>query len=116
MAKNKVTITWDGGARERQKPRVNSADSYGTVLADNTIHYSDYDQVPDMDDPTNPDKRWIQLLSGWYIATRYPSSTIIVERARVEPIVAPLPGLPTLNVSLKAQGYPDLNIEWKPNA
>jgi len=90
MAKNKVTVTWDAGARERAKPRVSSLDAVGAVLADNSVHYSDFDVVPDMDDPTNTNKRWIQLKSGWYIATRYPpSSGTVYQRAKVEPIIQP---------------------------
>lgn len=86
VAKNKVTITYDAGARERREPHA--AGEYGTILPDNSVHYSDFDPVPDMDDPTNPDKRWIKLQSNWYIANRYPSSSGVVERARVEPILS----------------------------
>jgi len=86
MAKNKVTITWDSGAREREKPRVNAVDKYRNLLLDNTVHYSEFDPVPDMDDPTNADKRWIQLQSGWWVAVKYPSSSGIIERAKVEAV------------------------------
>lgn len=92
MAKNKVTVTWNDGARERQKPRVSTADTYGAILADNSVHYSDFDVVNDLDDPINPDKKWIQLQSGWYIAVRYPSGSGLVERAIVEPISPPSNG------------------------
>lgn len=90
MAKNKVTVTWDTGARERKTPSVNSP-IVGNVLLDNSVHYSDFDVVNDLDDPNNPDKKWIQLQSSWYIATRYPSSIGIVERAIVEPVIIPPP-------------------------
>ena len=99
MAKNRVTITWDAGARERLKPRVNTADTYGAVLADNTVHYSDYDIVPDMDSPTDPTKRWIQLQSGWYIAVDYPSSGVPAQRARVE-LIDPEPSGETIEAVL----------------
>src|SRR3990167_2096969 len=82
MAKYKVTVTWDQGARERQYPHATGI--YDVILADNTVHYADADPVPDMDDPSNPDKQWIKLQSGWYIATRYPSGSGIVKRANVE--------------------------------
>jgi hypothetical protein len=101
MAKNKVTITWNDGARERQKPRIKAEDTYGAVLADNTVHYSDFDVVPDMDYPTNPDKKWIQLQSGWYIAVRYPpSSGTIYERARVEAIAPPVTDSITIDIAV----------------
>ncbi len=105
MTKNKVTITWDAGARERQKPRVSTADTYGAVLADNTVHYSDFDVVNDLDEPTNPDKKWIQL-GDWFVAVRYPSSSGIVERARVEAIVTPpvVAFPPEIYVSMTADG------------
>jgi len=62
------------------------------VLLDNSVHYSDYDEVPDSNDPSNVNKRWIKLQSGWYIATRYPpSSGTIYQRALVEPIATPPP-------------------------
>jgi GH25 family lysozyme M1 (1,4-beta-N-acetylmuramidase) len=85
MAKNKVTILYPDGARERQDPHA--AGTLRNLLAVNTVHYSDFDEVPDMDDPTNTGKRWIKLQSGWYIATRYPASNGITQRARVEPVV-----------------------------
>jgi GH25 family lysozyme M1 (1,4-beta-N-acetylmuramidase) len=87
MAKNKVTITWDQGARERKEPRVQVAtETYRNILLDNSVHYSDVDVVPDTNEPYNPDKRWIKLQSGWYVATRYPSSTGNPTRATVEPV------------------------------
>lgn len=87
MPKNRVTITWDQGARERKEPRVQVAqNTYRHVLPDNSIHYSDFDEIPDADEPFNPDKRWIKLQSGWYIATRYPSSAGNPVRALVEPM------------------------------
>jgi GH25 family lysozyme M1 (1,4-beta-N-acetylmuramidase) len=97
MAKNKVTITWDQGARERQRARVSTLDTYGETLPDNSVHYSDFDPVPDIDYPNDPNKRWIQLQSGWYIATRYPSASGAVERAVVEPVQSepvPVPNQP----------------------
>ena len=90
MAKNKVTVTWNDGARERKTPSINST-VIGIILADNSVHYSDFDVVNDLDDPTNLDKKWIQLQSGWYIAVRYPSSGGLIERAIVEPITTPPP-------------------------
>ena len=115
MAKNKVTITWDGGARERQKPRVSTADTYGTVLADNTVHYSDFDVVNDLDEPTNPDKKWIELQSGWFVAVRYPSSSGIVERARVEAIVTPVEALEfTIAISSPGQQSKTVTITLPP--
>jgi GH25 family lysozyme M1 (1,4-beta-N-acetylmuramidase) len=109
MAKNKVTITWDGGARERELPRVGIGDAYRNVLADNTVHYSDFDPVPDTSDPTNPDKQWIKLQSGWYIATRYPSSSGLVVRAIVEPLDAlpppPEPEPTTRSFTFKIDGF-----------
>lgn len=106
MAKNKVIITWDGGCREREYPHASGV--YRNILADNTIHYSDYDPVPDMDDPTNTNKRWIKLQSGWYITTRYPpTSGTIYQRALVEPIVAPPPapaGDVSIDMTLKSDG------------
>ncbi len=90
VVKNKVTVTWDNGARERQRPRVSTLDTYNAVLADNTVHYSDFDIVPDMDYPNDPTKRWIQLESGWYIAVAYGGYV----RATVEPIAPPPPPPP----------------------
>ena len=129
MAKNRVMITWDAGARERQYPRATNAnDTSGAILADNTVHYSDFDVVPDMDDPNNVDKRWIKLQSGWYIATRYPSSSGIYERAKVEAIIAPPPVEPSILVShifddtLVVNGkeytahFEVPNVEYKPKA
>jgi hypothetical protein len=51
------------------------------------VYYSDVDVVADADEPTNPDKKWIQLQSGRFIATRYPSTSGTV-RALVEPVAA----------------------------
>lgn len=50
---------------------------YGLIL------YTDNDVVADLDEPNNPDKKWIQLPDKWYIAARFPSSNG-VERAQVE--------------------------------
>lgn len=106
MAKNKVTVTWNDGARERKTPSVNEP-VVGTILPDNSIHYSDFDVVPDKDDPNSPDKKWIQLQSGWYIATRYPSSSGQVERAIVEPITAPAPApTSTMVIEWDANDFP----------
>jgi GH25 family lysozyme M1 (1,4-beta-N-acetylmuramidase) len=90
MATNKVTVTWDDGARERREPRVQSGiDTFRSILLDNSVHYSDFDVVPDANEPMNPDKKWIKLQSGWYIATRYPSSSGVVQRAIVESVTPP---------------------------
>jgi hypothetical protein len=94
----KVTVTWDTGCRERDKPSVNGL--AGVILPDNSVHYANNGPVPDMDAPTNPDKAWIQLQSGWYIAVRYPSSSGIIERARVE-LVEPV----TVPFTLAVDGF-----------
>lgn len=89
MAKNKVTITWADGARERKSPSTFET-VVGNVLPKDSVWYSDYDIVADKEEPYNPDKKWIMLTTGWYVAVRYPSTSGIIERARVEPI-APAP-------------------------
>jgi hypothetical protein len=80
-----VTIAWSDGCRERSRNSI-----FGTpyeILPFGGVYYSDVDVVADADDPTSPDKKWIQLQSGRFIATRYPSTTGIV-RALVEPVPA----------------------------
>lgn len=109
MAKNKVTITWDAGARERQRPRVNTADTFGGVLADNTVHYSDVDPVHDMDAPGDPSKRWIQLQSDWFVAVDYPSSGVPAPRARVEAIAVEPGPTPAPNETVIKLTYDDTN-------
>jgi hypothetical protein len=92
MAKNKVTILYPDGAREREYPHA--AGTLRNILAVNTIHYSDFDEVPDMDAPTNTNMRWIKLQSGWYVATLYPATNGINQRARVEPVTVEPPTEP----------------------
>jgi GH25 family lysozyme M1 (1,4-beta-N-acetylmuramidase) len=100
MAKNKVTITYSGGARERQGPHATG--NYGVILPPASVHYSDFDPIDDMDFPGDPDRKWIKLQSGWYVATRYPSSSGVTERCRVEAIpVAPAPA-DEITVSIEA--------------
>lgn len=85
MARHKITIVWPDGARERAAPSVNTT-QVRNILPKGSVHYSDVDIVPDADEPYNPDKKWIKLQSGWYIAVRFPSSTGNPVRATVEPI------------------------------
>jgi GH25 family lysozyme M1 (1,4-beta-N-acetylmuramidase) len=100
MAKNKVTITYSGGARERQGPHATG--NYGVILPPASVHYSDFDPIDDMDFPGDLDRKWIKLQSGWYVATRYPSSSGVTERCRVEAIpVAPAPA-DEITVSIEA--------------
>jgi hypothetical protein len=55
-----------------------------------------------MDFPGDLDRKWIKLQSGWYVATRYPSSSGVTERCRVEAIpVAPAPA-DEITVSIEA--------------
>jgi len=79
--KNKVTVTWSNGCRKRTLASINGTG--GDNLPVGTVLYTDNDAVPDTDEPTNPDKKWIQLPDKWFIATRYPSGEG-AERARVE--------------------------------
>ena len=79
--KNKIIVVWPTGCRKRPIASINGAG--GDILENGTILYTDYDVVPDQDEPSNPDKKWIQLPDKWFIATRYPSSDG-VERAQVE--------------------------------
>jgi hypothetical protein len=69
---------------------------YRDILPDGSVHYSDFDPVLDMDAPADPDKRWIKLQSGWYIATRYPSSSGVTVRAMVEPVIVTPPTEPVI--------------------
>jgi hypothetical protein len=84
MPKNKVTILYPDGARERQLPHA--AGTLRNILPAGTVHYSDFDEVPDMDAPTNTNMRWIKLQSGWFVASLYPATNGINQRARVEPV------------------------------
>jgi GH25 family lysozyme M1 (1,4-beta-N-acetylmuramidase) len=84
VAKNKVTILYPDGARERQLPHA--AGTLRNILPAGTVHYSDFDEVPDMDAPTNTNMRWIKLQSGWFVASLYPATNGINQRARVEPV------------------------------
>ena len=82
--KNKVTVTWHDGCRKRITASSYSAG--GEKLPKGTVIFTDKLPVPDTDDPNNPDKKWIQLMDGWFIAIRYPASEG-VERATVETVV-----------------------------
>ena len=53
----------------------------------------------------------VQSLDGWCAA--YPSA---VTPYLVKVVSEPAKVLPVLNVALRGEGYPDLNIEWKPLA
>jgi hypothetical protein len=81
--KNKVHVTWPNGCRKRTLASINGTG--GNTLPYGSINYTDYDVVSDSDEPSNPDKKWIQLPDKWFIATRYPSSEG-VERAQVEAV------------------------------
>ena len=97
--KNRITIVWPNGCRKRTLASINGAG--GDILLYGTILYTDNDVVDDLDEPQNPDKKWIQLPDKWYISTRYPSSDG-VERAQVEVNNEPPPGSPdTVTVTVQ---------------
>lgn len=80
--KNKVNVIWPQGCRKRTLASINGTG--GDNLPVGSVVYTDFDVVPDTDEPSNPDKKWIQLPDKWFIATRYPSGGG-TERAQVEP-------------------------------
>jgi hypothetical protein len=82
--KNKVTVIWPDGCRKRVNASSYSAG--GETLPKGTITFTDKSTTADLDEPTNPDKKWIQLSDGWFIATRFPASEG-VERATVETVI-----------------------------
>lgn len=88
--KNKVTVIWRDGCRKRIAASGYSAG--GETLPKGTVMFTDKSTTPDLEEPNNPDKKWIQLSDGWFIATRFPASEG-VERATVETIIEtdPLP-------------------------
>jgi hypothetical protein len=81
--KNRVNVIWPTGCRKRTLASINSPG--GDTLPYGSVNQTDYDVVSDLDEPNNPDKKWIQLPDKWFIATRYPSSEG-VERARIEAV------------------------------
>lgn len=81
----KVTIVSIEGARVRTGPGTGFASiPTGSLLPYGSVHYSNKEVVPDNADPNNLDKRWIELESGGFIATKYPGSQLV--RATVETV------------------------------
>ena len=81
--KNKVTVVWQNGCRKRTSASAFGAG--GETLPAGAVVYTENAVIADVDEPNNPDKKWIQLSDGWFIATRYPSNEG-AERAKVEPV------------------------------
>jgi hypothetical protein len=96
--KNKVTVMWPNGCRKRTLASINSPG--GDTLPLGSVNYTDYDMVSDVDEPNNPDKKWIQFPDKWFIATRYPSGAG-AERARVEENGTPPGSQDTVTVTVE---------------
>ena len=98
--KNSVTVIWPSGCRKRTSASAFGAG--GDTLTYGTLFYTDYDVVPDLDEPNNPDKKWIQLPDKWFIATRYPASEG-VERAQVNELPPEPPPISQDTVSVTVE-------------
>lgn len=118
MPKYKVTITNPEGARERTGNST-AAPGFSPLLAFGSVHYSDKEIIADSTAPTDPNKKWIELVNGRFIAVRYPQSGGPIERATVElngtdPSPDPTPGVPTLKHTIEVYSDGSLKIDGAP--
>jgi GH25 family lysozyme M1 (1,4-beta-N-acetylmuramidase) len=66
-------VVWENGVARRSLPTV--FNSYtGLSYSFGEIVEVIRDNIPDQDDPTNPNKIWVQFADGYYGASQYPNS------------------------------------------
>jgi len=86
----KYKVVWSNGVSRRTAPTTSNSYtglvySYGTELE--VIE----DNIPDKDDPTNINKRWVKFSDGYFGASDYPSGAAAVATVRMQKIAEPVP-------------------------
>ena len=103
MANYKVMVTYPNGAGIRPTPSTSNT-AVGLYPSGSVFYASDI--VPDLNDPTNVNKRWavvesdpvnLAKFAGKYVAVEYPGSSGPVDRAVEEPVSEPPPAPPPAN-------------------
>ena len=72
MAKYEGIVVWDTGANERTGPGTNYPNTGNAYALTQTV-FGNLIQA-DALDPTNPQKEWLQLENGKWVATKYPNT------------------------------------------
>lgn len=102
----KYLVVWPNGVARRKGPTVfntYTGQSYPYNLTVDVVE----NNIPDQDDPTNPNKRWVKFSDGLYGAALYPDSNG-TPQTRMESIDTPVPPPTTTAKIAKAVIYDDL--------
>lgn len=106
-------VVWSRGASVRPEPAI-SNDPLETIYLGDIVEVVQ-DNIVDLDDPTNPDKRWVRLagVSAKFIASHYPTS-LGIPTPRLEKIDEPAPAPEQKAFSFKVAGYKEVSGYLEP--
>lgn len=112
----KYKVIWSGGAAKRTAPHTSNT-SVGTLLNQQEVEVIQ-DNIPDANDPNNPNKVWVKLKETLpdgqpiFVASNYPTSAG-VPSLRMVKIVEPVPPTDPLRdpFVLKIYGYKEYHGE-----
>jgi hypothetical protein len=81
----KYKVTWSGGVARRSRPSTQDSHTGLTYPFGSVVDVAE-ENIPDAEDPTNPDKVWVKFPDGYYGASEYPrdDGTPAVRMVKVE--------------------------------
>lgn len=109
-------VVWSAGVARRTAPTTTNSSTNLTPYPFDSVVDVVQDNIPDQSAPTDPNKKWVKFTDGMYGASNYPDGS--GPQVRMVKLEDPNPptSLPTIHISYRADGYPDLDIDWEPNA